>query len=212
MNHCYRHRAEKKTSMREKYGYLAFTYTPGNTCPVPAPVALHCVIVTKDHQIVLMQRSNSVAFYPNHWSASFEETMDSPGMSLKGNKRPGDADFFACAIRGIDEELGIPAEAIDTIKVLSLNIEYLILATAIVAIIKTHLTAAEAKSCWLMQAPDRNEASQFATVSTDPSVVLQKLWSQDVFWHPTARMRLIQFLFHSYGVKEVAVLLKARKP
>lgn len=202
----------KKTSIREKYGYLAFTYTPGNTFPVPAPSALHCVIVTKDHQIVLMQRSNSVAFYPNHWSASFEETMDSPGMNPKGNKRPGDADFFACAIRGIEEELGITAEAIDTIKVLSLNIEYLILAIAIVAIIKTCLTAAEAKSHWLMQAPDRNEASKFATVSTDPSVVLQKLWSQDVLWHPTARMRLIQFLFHSYGVKEVEALLKARKP
>ena len=81
-----------------------------------------------------------------------------------------------------------------------------------VGIIKTHLTAAEVKFHWLMQAPDRNEASKFATVSTDPSAVLQKLWSQDVLWHPTARMRLIQFLFHSYGVEEVAALLKARNP
>jgi hypothetical protein len=86
---------------------MAFTYTSGTTCPVPAPVVLHCVIETKDRQIVLMQRSNSVAFYPNHWSASFEETMDSPGMSPKGNKRPGDTNFFACAIRGIEEELGV---------------------------------------------------------------------------------------------------------
>jgi len=200
-----------KISIREKYGHMAFTYTSGNTCPVPAPVALHCVIVTKDHQIILMQRSNSVAFYPNHWSASFEETMDSPGMSPKGNKRPGDADFFACAIRGLEEELGVTAEAIDTIKVLSLNVEYLILAIGVVAIIRTHLTAQEVKSHWLVQAPDRNEASKFATVSTDPSVVLQKLFSSGVLWHPTARMRLIQFLFHTYGVKEVTALLKARK-
>jgi transcriptional regulator with XRE-family HTH domain len=199
-------------SLREKYGHTAFTYTSGNTCPVPAPVALHCVIVTKDHQIILMQRSNSVVFYPNHWSASFEETMDSPGMSPKGNKRPGDADFFACAIRGIEEELGVTTEAIDSIKVLSLNIEYLILATAIVAIIRTHLTSKEVKSHWLIQAHDRNEASKFATVSTDPSVVLQKLFSSNMLWHPTARMRLMQFLFHTYGVKEVAALLKVKKP
>lgn len=202
---------ERKISVREKYGHMAFTYISGNTCPVPAPVALHCMMVTKDHQIILMQRSNSVAFYPNHWSASFEETMDSPGMSPKGNQRPGDADFFACAIRGIEEELGVTAEAIDSIKVLSLNIEYLILATAVVAIIRTHLTAQEVKSHWLIQAPDRNEASKFATVSTDPSVVLQKLFGSDMLWHPTARMRLVQFLFHTYGVKEVATMLKARK-
>lgn len=201
-----------KVSIREKYGHLAFTYTSGNTCPVPAPVALHCVVVTKDHQIILMQRSHSVAFYPNHWSASFEETMDSPGMSPKGNQRPGDADFFACAIRGIEEELGITAEAVDSIKVLSLNVEYLILAIGVVAIIRTHLTAQEVKSHWLIQAPDRNEASKLATVSTDPSVVLEKLFSGNMLWHPTARMRLIQFLFHTYGVKEVAALLKARKP
>ena len=78
-------------SIREKYGKMAFTYTSGNVCPVPAPVALHCVVITKDHQVVFMQRSNSVAFYPNHWSASFEETMDSPGMSPKGNRQIGRA-------------------------------------------------------------------------------------------------------------------------
>lgn len=197
-----------KTSVREKYGHLAFTYSSGNTCPVPAPVALHCVVVTKDQQIVLMQRSQSVAFYPNHWSASFEETMDSPGMSPKGNKRPGDADFFACAIRGLEEELGITAEAIDSIKILSLNVEYLILAIGVVAIIRTHLTAQEVKSHWLMQATDRNEASKFATISIDPSVVLQKLFDGDMLWHPTARMRLVQFLFHAYGVKEITAMLK----
>lgn len=205
------HDGTTKTSIREKYGHMAFTYASENACPVPAPVALHCVIVTRDQQLVLMQRSNSVAFYPNHWSASFEETMDSPGMSPKGNKRPGDVDFFACAIRGIEEELGVTAEAIESIKVLSLNVEYLILAIGVVAVIRTYLTAQEVKSHWLLQAPDRNEASKFATISTDPSVVLQKLFSSDVLWHPTARMRLIQFLFHTYGVKEVTSALKARR-
>lgn len=196
-------------SIREKYGPMAFTYTSGNTCPVPAPVALHCVIVTKDQQVILMQRSNSVAFYPNHWSASFEETMDSPGISPKGDKRSGDADFFACAVRGIEEELGITADALESVKVLSLNLEYLILAIGVVAIIRTHLTAQEVKSHWLIQAADRNEASKFAAVSIEPTILLQKLFSHDIVWHPTARMRLIQFLFHMYGSKEVAAILKA---
>lgn len=194
-------------SIREKYGAMAFTYALGNTCPIPAPVALHCVVVTKDRQVVLMQRSNSVAFYPNHWSASLEETMDSPGMSPKGNTRPGDADFFACAIRGMEEELGVTTDAIDTIKVLSLNVEYLILAIAAVAVIRTHLTAQELKSHWLLQAPDRNEASKFETVSVEPKAIIQKLFSNNVLWHPTARMRLIQFLFHEYGPKEITAMI-----
>lgn len=134
--------------------------------------------------------------------------MDSAGMSPKGNKRPGDADFFACAVRGLEEELGITAEAIESIKILSLNVEYLILAVGVVAIICTHLTAQEVKSHWLMQATDRNEASKFATISIDPSVVLQKLFDGNMLWHPTARMRLVQFLFHAYGVKEVTAMLK----
>jgi hypothetical protein len=30
-------------------------------------------------------------------------------------------------------------------------------------------------------------------------------------WHPTSRMRLIQFLFHTYGVKEVAKAIQHRE-
>src|SRR5581483_1429155 len=131
-----------KISVRDKYGHLAFTYsTSGPTCPIPAPVSLQCLIVTRDEQIILMQRSNTVAFYPNHWSASFEETMDSAGLSPRGTIRSGDADFFACALRGMEEEFGVPVDAVESIKILSLNIEYLILTVGVVAIIKTRLTA-----------------------------------------------------------------------
>jgi len=136
--------------------------------------------------------------------------MDAPGLSPKKTIRPGDADFFACAVRGLEEEFGVPADAVESIKLLSLNVEYLILAVGVVAIIRTHLTAPEVKAHWLTQAPDRNEASKLATVSTDLSSIVGKLLSGDVLWHPTARMRLIQFLFHTYGVKDVAEALKAQ--
>jgi isopentenyldiphosphate isomerase len=200
-----------KTSIREKYGHTALTYrASGDTRLVPAPVSLQCVIVTKDHQILLMQRASSVAFYPGHWSASFEETMDAPGLSPKGNIRSGDADFFACAIRGLEEEFGVAADAVESIKILSLNLEYLILAVGVVAIINLNLTAQEVKTHWLVKAPDKDEASKFATVSVDLSSIVEKLFSRDVLWHPTSRMRLIQFLFHIYGVDEVENTIKAR--
>jgi hypothetical protein len=201
-----------KTSIREKYGNTALTFSSSDygTSLIPAPIALHCVIVTKDHQIILMQRSHSVAFYPGHWSASFEETMDSPGLNPKGTtSRTGDVDFFACATRGLEEELGIPAVAVESIKILSLNAEYLILAVAPVAVIRVGLTAREVKTHWLLKAPDKNEASKVAIVSTALSAVVDKLFS-GLLWHPTARMRLIQFLFHTYGIDEVDKAIKAR--
>jgi hypothetical protein len=199
-----------KISIREKYGQTALTYSVSSNCLIRAPISLQCVLVTSDDQIILAQRSGSVAFYPNHWSASFEETMDAPGLTLKRTIRSGDADFFACAVRGMEEEFGISADAIESIKLLSLNVEYLILAVGVVAIIRTHLAASEVKEHWLTQAPDRNEASKLATVPADLSSIIEKLLSGDVLWHPAARMRLIQFLFHTHGVKAVAEEFKAK--
>ena len=56
---------------------------------------------------------------------------------------------------------------------------------------------------WFLKAADKDEASKFATLSTDLSAAVDKLFG-NVLWHPTARMRLIQFLFHTYGLDPVA--------
>ena len=109
---------------RQKYGNTALTYssTDKGTSLIPAPISVQTILVSKDQQIVLMQRSQSVAFYPNHWSASFEETMNAPGLDRKGQpSRSDDADFFAGAIRGLDEELAIPESALESVRVLSLH-------------------------------------------------------------------------------------------
>src|SRR6202043_1856415 len=119
-----------KTSIRQKYGNTALTYssTDKGTSLIPAPVSIQCLVVTEDEQIILMQRSFSVAFYPNHWSASFEETMNAPTFNKKRvMENPGDSDFFAGAFRGLNEEFAIPSSAVENIKVLSLNVEYLTL-------------------------------------------------------------------------------------
>ncbi len=202
-----------KVSIRQKYGNTALTYssTDRGTSLIPTPVSIQCVVVTKDQQILLMRRSSSVAFYPNHWSASFEETMNAPGIDRKGNpSRSDDADFFAGAIRGLDEEFAIPANAVESIKVLSLNTEYLTLSVDVITVIKLSLTAEEIRESWLLKAWDRDEASKFGLLSTDLTTVVNKLFSRTL-WHPTARMRLIQFLFHTYGVDEVAAAIKAKE-
>ena len=97
-------------SIRQKHGNTALTYssTDKGTSLIPAPISIQCIVVTADEQIILMQRSLSVAFYPNHWSTSFEETMNAFAANIGGPPiQKGDSDFFAGAIRGLDEEFAL---------------------------------------------------------------------------------------------------------
>lgn len=199
-------------SIRQKYGNTALTYSSSDygASLIPAPVNIQGIIITKEQDIILMERSLSVALYPKHWSATFEEVMNSPGVTRKDRpSQSDDGDFFACALRGLDEEFAIPASAVESIKILSLNVEYLVLAVGVIAVIKVDLTAEEIRTGWMIKARDGDEASRLAVVSTDLHAVVDKLFSK-ILWHPTARMRLIQFLFHTYGVDEVEKAINAR--
>jgi hypothetical protein len=195
-------------TLRQKYGKTAFHYAPSATCVLPTPVCIQGVLLTRDKQIILMQRSQSVAFYPGHWSASFEETMNAPGPDPHGVQRAGDSDFFACALRGLEEEFGLPVDVVEDLKVLSLNLEYLLLAVGVVSLIKVDLEAEAIRTSWLLKAADRNEASTLATVPMDLPTVVKALFGRTL-WHPTSRMRLIQTLFHFYGIDQVAAAIQA---
>lgn len=202
-----------KVTARQKYGNTALTYssTDKGISLIPTPISIQCIVVTKEQQIVLMQRSPWVAFYPNHWSASFEETMSAASPETNPDpSRLADADFFAGAIRGANAELAVPIEAIESIKILSLNVEYLTLSVDVIAVIKVDLSSEEIRHNWLLKAWHGDEASQFAMLSTDLPTVVDKLFSRTL-WHPTSRMRLIQFLFHTYGIDETARAIQARK-
>ncbi|HLJ35009.1 MAG TPA: helix-turn-helix domain-containing protein [Ktedonobacteraceae bacterium] len=202
-----------KVSIRQKYGNTAFTYgsTDRGMSLIPTPVSIQSMVITNDQQIILMQRAFPVAFYPNHWSASFEKTMNSATIDEDGNiQKTGDADFFACAIRGLNEEFAVSSDAIESIKILSLNIEYLTLSVDVITLIKVNLEAEEIRQGWLLKASRKEEAFKFALLSTDLHAVVEKLFSRTL-WHPTSRMRLIQYLFHTYGIDEVAKAIKMRQ-
>src|SRR5712692_1201975 len=201
-----------KISIRQKYGNTALTYasTDRGISLIPAPVSIQCILVTSDQQIVLMQRSFAVAYYPNHWSASFEETMAAPENEQDGTPaKAGDPDFFAGAIRGLDEEFAIPASAVENIHVLSLTVEYLTLSLDVVMVINVNWTSEQIRQKWLLKAWHRDEASNFALVSTELEAVIEKLFSRTL-WHPTSRMRLVQFLFHTYGIDAVVDAFKEK--
>lgn len=200
-------------SIRQKYGNTALTYssTDKGIALIPTPVSLQCLLVTKDKQILLMQRSLWVGFYPNHWSASFEETMTASQSNQENDPlRSADKDFFAGAIRGMNAELGIPSDAVEDIKILSLNVEFLTLSVDVIVVIHINLMGEEIGANWKLRAWHGDEAANFALLSTDLHAVVEKLFSRTL-WHPTSRMRLIQYLFHTYGIDEVEKAIKQRQ-
>ena len=202
-----------KISIRQKYARAALIYNSNDRerSVIPAPISLQCVVITKDQQVILVERSSSVAYYPNHWSASFEENMAAPGVDWRGRPvKSDDANFVAGAIRGLEAEFAIPKSAVESIKILSLNVEYLTLSVDVIILIKVKLNSDEIRQRWIIEAQDRDEASRLASISTDLHEVVNKLFSKTL-WHPTSRMRLIQFLFHTYGVKEVAKAIENRQ-
>lgn len=199
-------------SIRQKYGNTALTYrsTEKGTALIPAPISIQCVVLTGDQRILLVQRSPSVAFYPNHWSASFEETMNASGRTKDQQGQKGDVDFFAGALRGLDEEFAIPERAVKDIKVLSLNVEYLTLSVDVFVLIRLDLPIDEIQRRWMV-AQHRDEASSISSISTDLSAIVDRLFHR-TRWHPTSRMRLIQFLFHQYGVQAVTEAIETKLP
>ena len=88
--------------------------------------------------------------------------------------------------------------------------EYLTLSVDVITIIKVSLTSEEMRQNWLLKAWHTEEASRFAMLSTELTTVVDKLFSRTL-WHPTSRMRLIQYLFHTYGIDEVAKAVQARR-
>src|SRR5260370_8082066 len=103
--------------------------------------------------------------------------MNATGTDVKGNpSRSDDGDFTAAAIRGLAEEFAISPGAVESIKILSLNVEYLTLSVDVIVVIKIDLTAEEIRQNWILEAWDRDEASKFALLSCELTPVLHNLF------------------------------------
>ena len=181
----------KKATIRQKYGYDALLYSISSHPIIPANISIQPIIISKDDQLLLMQRSGHVFYYPNAWSASIEETMQAYPSNDNG--------FVDGAIRGIKEELGSGLNIGEhDIQILSFCIEYPTLSFDVICVARILSTAEEIKQSWLLDAPDKYEAKRIEFVPHQMDALL-KVILEDRIWHPTSRMRIFQLLFHSYG-------------
>jgi hypothetical protein len=169
-----------KITIGEKYGNTALTdsSTDKATSLIPAPSSIQCVVLTEDQRILLVQRSLSVAFSPNHWSASFEETRNAPGRVKDQQVQQGDVDFFASALPGLDEEFARAEDAVKDRKALWLKVDYLTLSADVFLLIRLNLTVDESKQGWMVSAKHRDEASRVNSISTDLSEGVDRLFGR----------------------------------
>jgi hypothetical protein len=156
-------------SIGEKYGNTALTdsSTDKATSLIPAPSSIQCVVLTQDQRNLLVQGTLSVAFSPNHWSASFEETRNAPGRVKVQQVQQGDVDFFARALRGLDEAFALAEDAVKDRKALCLTVDYLTLSADGFLLIRLELSIDESKPACMVSAKHRDEASRVKSISTD---------------------------------------------
>ncbi|MBN1606766.1 MAG: toll/interleukin-1 receptor domain-containing protein [Polyangiaceae bacterium] len=165
-------------------------------------------LITGDSRIVLMKRSPDVRIYPGRWSVGIEEQMQRTVPNV-----PGDTDIFACAERGVDEELGLQLHSYSTLLV-GIGMEWLNFSASFIFIGRVVSTSSEIKRLWMERAKDRYEGVALDFIPATPGSVRSALaaaeWSPSSqaisclgsgadlrgAWHPTARARLLSYLRH----------------
>lgn len=195
-------------SIRQKLfnDHLLFTATNR----LPNKVVVHILVVTGDGKMLLMQRSRYVKFQNAQWSATFEEQMQGDSFDeTTGAVVRGDQDFFATAVRGVREELGMEIDR-HSITFLGISSEYENLAYNVVGVAMLDAYADAIISSWKLNAPDIAEHSRIVAIPFNPKEVsrligLNRLHLPDHNvhgdkWHPTSRLRIFLTCLHFLSI------------
>lgn len=180
--------------------------------PLPNIVCVHAIVVLPSGNLLLTQRvrsSDRIDWHAGKWSCSFEEQM-----TVKINDPRNDETFLDTAYAGCVEELGITNDHVDDVRILSLVLEAAWNVVVPIALINVHATFEDIRSFWELKARDG--------VSRELRNVTELTWSSEAIrpilkrericvgehtigpddWHGTARMRLLQSLFHRDGIEK----------
>jgi 8-oxo-dGTP pyrophosphatase MutT (NUDIX family) len=155
---------------------------------LPGLAVVHVITVTADGQVLMTQRSATVAYAPLHWSASFEEQVTDQDAAA------GSAIFEETARRGLREEFGIDVNP-ENVRLISVILQMDNLNLAPVVFIETKETLEEIRQIWsgLPRPSHAWEAEAIDGEIVDPvkleAFVRNNLWRQGKL-HPTSSCRL----------------------
>lgn len=185
--------------------------------PLPNIVCVHAIVVMPNNKLLLTQRLRSadrIDWHAGKWSCSFEEQM-----TVKIGKPRNDKSFLDTAYAGCAEEFGLTRNDIADVRILSLVLETTWNVVVPIALIRVHTPFEDIRARWKSSAPDgiSRELWNLAELNWSPEAIGPILRRETIEvgeykiepkdWHGTARMRLLQSLFHRDGINKTIMAL-----
>jgi len=189
-------------------------FMPSRLSSVYRNMNCEMILVSSDDQVVLARRrlktaGGKTAVFAGMWTASLEEQM--LRRDPEGKINP-DVDLFACAERGVAEELRVSIRS-EATRLLSYGIEWGNFTAAFMLLVRTADEFEAIAKNW-QRAEDRNEAIALDCIPANSKAIRKALASEyhqpskrartwkggDSIakdrWHPTARARLLLYFEH----------------
>ena len=187
---------------------------------LPNMIIIKCIVIAQKtpdepEKVLFIKRPGprQTDYLPNHWTLGIDEQMQATPVSQNeanyGDEEfLPDADLFAAAKRGLREELGIPAETIQSLGFLALFREYANYNVNALFVARTNIKSIRLQD-YSMDAEDPEESRVFEWRIANIDVLTQLLVRSTYqpensklpsgLWHPDSRLRLLLCCFSLFG-------------
>jgi pyrimidine deaminase RibD-like protein len=157
---------------------------------------LQLVVATSDRKILLTKRSPKVAFFPDSWSCSLEETLAT--VDIQADPEHVLEHWFA---RALDEELGVAKDAfhVDSLRVLSVFLESDYLNLNLCGYTTLNVTSTELERIMKGHPRADTEFVAWRYLPLDQAALLSELVRPSELQHPTTGYRLLMSLLLNFG-------------
>lgn len=177
---------------------------------IPNIGVVHVIAATRDSQLLLLRRSDSVHYHPGSWTATYEEGLAPEDLG-------GDGLLQRAARRGLAEELIMEAgtTSLEAFRVMSLVLERPISNPAFVVVADLPYSSGDLQA---QELSDEFGAGSLLTIPIDQAAIREILTSATEIgscptrWHPTARYRLLAAMAHFFGETVAAETLSRIRP
>jgi pyrimidine deaminase RibD-like protein len=165
---------------------------------------LQLVVATSDDRVLLTKRSPKVAFFPNSWSCSLEETLSASDVA-----QGPEATVRTWFARALEEELGVSGAAyhVDNLRVLSVFLESDFLNLNLCGYATLDAPWVELDRIIKAHPRPDTEFVAWRDVALDQGALLEELVHPQELQHPTTGYRLLMSILKNFGaptMKELA--------
>lgn len=188
---------------------------------LPNMLIIKCIVLSQKtadepEKVLFIKRPGprQTDYLPHHWTLGIDEQMQSTPLSKEeanyGDEQfIPDEDLFSAVKRGLKEELGIPAETIQSLGFLALFREYANYNVNALFLARTNIKSIRLQD-YSIDAEDPEESRIFEWRNANIDVLTQLLVRSTYqpehsklssgLWHPDSRLRLLLCCFSLFGV------------